>query len=158
MFHWITVKTGFTAFFFCCRIPVTARWLCCIHRFVQVLRHSRSVSSLPLFRSRMTFLLVWSNSLKNVVYLCSSPKAECLPSWCHSRDWLLNNLACFTRPSGVCSISMFKFRNSNVQYNDSANHLINSCRVNVLWLFTLRDQVFSSIQVSLLRGCPRKNG
>ena len=27
-----------------------------------------------------------------------------------------------------CTLSMLKFRNFNVQYNDNANHLINGCR------------------------------
>ena len=71
------------------------------------------------------------------------------PSCCHSRE---NNYLTIWHVSrhffGDRSLSKFKFRNFNVQSNDNANHLINGCRANVLWLFTLqRDHVFSRIQL-----------
>ena len=48
----------------------------------------------------------------------------CLHVVIYANNYFSNNLACFMRLSGDCSLSMFKFRTFIVQYNDSANHLI----------------------------------
>jgi len=62
-------------------------------------------------------------------------------------------LACFTRlsASAPCQ-SVFNFRILNFNINGGAKHLINDRPANVLTvLISQRDQVFSSIQIRLLR-------
>ena len=152
----IRQKAKVRPIFFCCWIPVTAQWLCSIHRFVHVLWHSRSVSSFPLFRLRITFLLVWSNSVRmSSIYVPARTWYKYFSGFmlAFARKYLFNNLSCFTTLFGECSLSKFKFRNFNVQDNDSANNLIIGCRANVLWLFTCREIKFSRayIRVSVLR-------